>query len=63
MRGVLAAARAELVQLDAIWIVATVLFSDVIAFLAISACKRDLGTNVRSLAHGDAFRSALVIGE
>ena len=61
VRGVLTAPRAELVQLDAIWVVAAVLLGDVVAFFAVSACKRDLGSNVGRLGHGGAFRSVLRI--
>jgi hypothetical protein len=59
VRGVLATTRAELVQFDAIWVVAAVLLGDVVAFFAVSACKRDLGSNVGRLGHGGAFRSVL----
>ena len=61
VRGVLAAAWAELIQLDAIWVVAAVLLGDVVTFFAISACKRDLWSNIGRLAHGDAFRRALLV--
>ena len=61
VRGVLTAPRAELVQLDAIWVVAAILLGDVVAFFAVSACKRDLGSNVGRLGHGGAFRSVLRI--
>lgn len=59
MRGVLATTRAELVQFDAVWVVAAILLGDVVAFFAVSACKRDLGSNVGRLGHGGAFRSVL----
>ena len=61
VRGVLTAPRAELVQLDAIWVVAAILLGDVVTFFAVSACKRDLGSNVGRLGHGGAFRSVLRI--
>ena len=59
MRGVLAATRAELVQFDAVWVVAAILLGDVVAFFAVSACKRDLWSDVGRLGHGGAFRSVL----
>src|SRR5262245_60318465 len=52
VRGVLAAARAELLQLDAVGIVAAVLARDVVAFLALHTRHRDLWTNIGRLGHG-----------
>ena len=47
------AARAELLQVKTIGIVAAVLLRDVVAFLALRARQSDLGTNVGALAgHG-----------
>src|SRR3954463_9781577 len=48
--GVLAATRAELLQLHAVRVVATVLLGDVVAFLAVHAGQGDLGADVRALA-------------
>src|SRR5829696_807265 len=51
VRGVRAAARAELLQLDPVGIVATVLLGDVVA---LRARERDLGADVGALAgHGE----------
>ena len=56
VRGVLAAARAELLQLHAVGVVAPVLLGDVVALLAVHAGERDLGANVGALAgHGKSF--------
>src|SRR6266498_670528 len=52
VHGVLAVTRAELLQLDAVRIVAAVLARDVVAFFALHARQRDLGTNVGRLGHG-----------
>lgn len=53
MKGGSLAAWAELLELKTIWIVATVLLGDVVAFLAIDAGHGDLGTDVRALTcHG-----------
>ena len=53
MRAVRLAARAELVDLETIGIVATVLLGDVVALFALSAGQGDLGPNVGTLAgHG-----------
>jgi hypothetical protein len=43
---VLAAARAELRQLETVGVVPTVLLGDVVALLALDASERDLGANV-----------------
>src|SRR5262245_48820467 len=59
VRGVLAAARAELLQLDAVGVVAAVLARDVVAFLALHTRHRDLWTNIGRLGHG---WSALLAG-
>jgi hypothetical protein len=40
------AARAELLEVETIRVVATVLLGDVVAFLALGAGQGDLGTNV-----------------
>src|SRR5690606_22291506 len=49
-----AATRAELLHLQAVGVVPTVLLGDVVAFLAVDARNRDLRTNVRALAgHGN----------
>src|SRR3954451_15648629 len=51
-----AAARAELLQLHAVGVVAPVLLGDVVALLAHGARERDLGANVGALAgHGESF--------
>src|SRR5690554_2916305 len=47
---VLAAARAELRQLEAVGVVATVLLRDVVALLALHARESDLGADIRRLA-------------
>ena len=58
--GVLAAARAELLQREAVGVVATVLLGDVVALLAVHAGKRDLGANVGALAgHGDVLQLSI----
>ena len=50
---------AELCKLQAIWSIATVLLSDVVTFLAVHACERDLRANVRAFAsHGLATSRA-----
>ncbi len=57
MNGRELAAWAELLQLHAIWIVATVLLGDVVAFFAIYACHGDLWPNIGALAgHDDSPR-------
>jgi hypothetical protein len=53
---VLPAARAELLKLNAIWVVTTVLLGDVVALFALATGKSDFRSNVGSLAHGSAFR-------
>lgn len=50
MGGVRAAARAVLVQLHAVWIVAAVLLGDAVGCFAISARKRDLWSYIGRLA-------------
>src|SRR3954470_16905162 len=56
VRRVLAATRAELRQLHAVGVVASVLLGDVVALLAHGAGERDLRANVRGLAgHGMSF--------
>jgi hypothetical protein len=61
VRGVLAAARAELGHLHTVGVVPTVLLGDVVAVLAVNARKRDLGANVRALGgHGKSFVEYLV---
>lgn len=58
MRGVLAAARAELRHLHAIRIIAAILLSDVVALLALGAGERDLRANVAGLlGHLSYFRA------
>src|SRR6478609_4506722 len=52
VRGVLAAVRAELVQLDAVRVVMAVLLGDVVPVLAVHTGQRDLGTNVGA-SHGN----------
>src|SRR6478735_11915866 len=52
VRGVLAAVRAELVQLDAVRVVPAVLLGDVVPVLAVHTGQRDLGTNVGA-SHGN----------
>jgi len=52
--GVLAAVRAELLQRDAIGVVAAVLLGDVVAVLAVRAGHRDLRPNV-ALGHRDSL--------
>src|SRR5687768_10844627 len=51
VHGVLAVTRAELLQLDAVGVVAAVLARDVVALFALHARQRDLGTNVGRLGH------------
>lgn len=58
VRSVLVAVGAELVELNAVRIVAPVLLSDVVAVLAIGACERDLGADVGRLGHDASFWSA-----
>lgn len=47
----------ELLELKTVWIVTTILLSDVVTLFAIHACHGDLWTNVRALTcHGcDSF--------
>src|SRR6185369_15936119 len=52
VHGVLAVPGAELLELDAVGIVAAVLARDVVALFALHARQRDLGTNVGRLGHG-----------
>lgn len=53
MKGGSLATWAELLELKTVWIVATVLLGDVVAFFAIHAGHGDLGTYVRALTcHG-----------
>ncbi len=56
MSGVLTATRTELLQFNAIWVVAAVLLADVVALFALATSKSDFGSYVGSLAHGSAFR-------
>ena len=49
MRGLLAAARAELRELETVGVVPTVLLGDVVALLALGAGERDLRANLRAL--------------
>src|SRR3954469_12707256 len=61
VRRVGAAARAELLQLHAVGVVAPVLLGDVVALLAHGARERDLGANVGALGcHGYSFGSKLL---
>src|SRR6187402_2609258 len=56
VRLVQPAARAELLQLHAVGVVAPVLLGDVVALLALGAGERDLRANVAGLAgHGESF--------
>jgi hypothetical protein len=60
MRGLLAATRAELGELQPVRVVAAVLLGDVVAVLAVHARHRDLGTDVGALAsHGRNLLSEL----
>ena len=43
---------AKLVHLDAIGVVAPILLRDVVTVLAVSACERDLRTDIGRLGHG-----------
>ena len=52
MSRVLIALRAELVHFDAIGVVTPILLGDVVAVLAVSACERDLRTDIGRLGHG-----------
>ena len=52
MCRVLIALGAKLVHLDAIGVVAPILLRDVVAVLAVSACERDLRTDIGRLGHG-----------
>src|SRR6266542_4026885 len=58
VQGVLAAARAELLQLNAVRVVAAVLARDVVALLALHARHCDLGTDISRLGHGGAPSSS-----
>ena len=49
MQRVLVVTRAELLHLEAVGSIATVLLGDVVAILALRASERDLRTNVPSL--------------
>ena len=51
VHGVLLALHAKLLDLEAVRIITTVLFCNVIAVFAFFACQGDLGTNVAGLAH------------
>ena len=53
---VLAASRAELLQLDPVRVVSTVLLGDVVAFFALRTRHRDLRSNVGSLGHCSALQ-------
>jgi len=53
----LAAARAVLVELEAVWIVTTVLLGDVIAFFAFGARQSDLGTYLALFLRHQILRS------
>src|SRR3954464_10376997 len=57
--GVFAVTRAELLQLDAVRVVAAVLLGDVVALFALRTRLRDLRTNVGRLGHGEvpSFRT------
>ena len=46
---------AVLLDLEAVRIVTTVLLGDVVTFLALNACERDLGTDI-ALGHDRAFQ-------
>src|SRR5215217_6727418 len=62
VRGVRAAARAELRELEPVGVVAPVLLRDVVAVLAFHARERDLGANVGALAgHGKSFGWSCVL--
>ena len=61
VRGVLAATRAELLQLDAVRVVAAVLPRDVVALFAVHARHGDLWTYVSRLGHSRAFLNELEI--
>ena len=50
MHGLLAAARAELLELKTVGRVTTVLSRNVVTLLALGACQRDARTNVGALA-------------
>ena len=52
MCRVLIALGAKLVHLDTIGVVAPILLRDVVAVLAVSACERDLRTDIGRLGHG-----------
>src|SRR5436305_636199 len=52
VQGVLALARAELLQLKPVRVVAPVLARDVVTLFALRARQRDLGTDVGRLGHG-----------
>ena len=55
MRAVRSAVRAELLDLEAIGIVTTVLLGDVVAVLALLARQGDLGADVCGGGHGNAY--------
>ena len=55
VRGVLAAARAELCEFHAIGVVATILLGDVVTLLALGAGKRDLRANIAGLLGHDSY--------
>ena len=50
VEGLLAAARAELLEFESVWSVAAVLRRDVVAFLAHGARECDAGTDIGALA-------------
>src|SRR4051812_39052643 len=59
VHGVLAVPGAELLQLNAVRVVAAVLLGDVVPLFTLRACQRDLRTNVGRLGHGEvpSFRA------
>src|SRR4029078_12511394 len=55
VHGVLAVARAVLLQLEPVGVVPTVLAGDVVALLGLDARQRDLRTDIGLLGHGVAL--------
>jgi hypothetical protein len=58
-----AAVRAELLQLEAIGVVAAVLLGDVVAVLALRACQRDLWSYVGGCHGADPLSNAACLND
>src|SRR4029450_4214958 len=61
VRGVRAAARAELLQLEAVRIIAPVLLGDVVPRLALRAGQCDLRPHINGLGHSRVLKSLSVL--